>query len=128
MELTATNARTDHEYLVNDWKISTFISFSESNSSYDLHISNAYNSIKSEVEVSILNESVYDIPLIASIDDSKLLIRASCTDGIHYFQLNTKNMDLKECTSKYKWLDSYMDEAFVNSSDGKCYVKTLRPS
>ena len=69
------------------------------------------------------NESVYDIPLIASIDDSKLLIRASCTDGIHYFQLNTKNMDLKECTSKYKWLDSYMDEAFVNSSDGKCYVK-----
>ena len=123
MELTATNARTDHEYLVNDWKISTFISFSESNSSYDLHISNAYNSIKSEVEVSILNESVYDIPLIASIDDSKLLIRASCTDGIHYFQLNTKNMDLKECTSKYKWLDSYMDEAFVNSSDGKCYVK-----
>ena len=121
-ELPDFNTRTDNEYLVNEWKISTVIDFSEDNSSYHLYISNADNSVIEETEISIPNESVYDIPFVASIDDSKLLIRVSCTDGIHYFQLNMKTMDVKECTSKYAWLDRYTDEAFVNSSDGRCYV------
>jgi hypothetical protein len=122
-KLSTNKMRMDHEYLVNEWHVSTVLNFSESDSSYDLHISNIDNSVTTEVEVSIPNESVYDIPMITLIDDSRMLIRASCTDGIHYFQLNTKTMDLKECTSKYAWLDRYMDEAFVNSSDEKCYVK-----
>lgn len=120
--LPAGNSKTDHVYQPGELRIDTVFNYEGKNSFYVLNIYGTDHMPQSTVEVRVSGEDVFDIPMITSIDESKLLIRASCTDGEHYFVLDIDTSKLEERTSKYKWLDRYDDTSFINVKNGECYV------
>ena len=121
-ETSMVDEGVEKAFYIGDYELDTSYSWDEEHGYYKIFMISPDGNVDS-VELKA-SDDIWDIPVIIPIEDGKVLVPASVSDGTVYYELNYKDASLTELDPKdYEWLDLSGVNSYYCSADSM-YLKT----